>query len=151
AYYVATHFAMNTNSDSLISSSLPWRQTEIAYDAAFPQQNNLIFAVIDGVTAERAEEAASSLDAALRTQPLFFESGRRPDGGPFFSRNGLLFLSLPDVQRVTQQLIEAQPLLGPLAADPSLRGIMEGLSTALMGVEAGQTTLAQVSRSFGSL
>src|ERR1051326_2352616 len=151
AYYVATHFAMNTDSESLISSRLPWRQTEIAYDAAFPQQNNLIVAVIDGVTAERAEEAASSLDAALRAQPQFFESIRRPDGGPFFSRNGLLFLPLPDVQRATQQLIQAQPLLGSLAADPSLRGIMTSLSTALMGVEAGQTTLAEIGQSFGPL
>src|SRR5215510_6318198 len=82
AYYVASHFAMNTDSESLLSAKLPWRQIEIAYDAAFPQQNNLIVAVIDGVTAERTEEAASSLDAALRTQPQFFESVRRPDAGP---------------------------------------------------------------------
>ena len=151
AYYAATHFAINTNSEDLLSKDLPWRKTELTYDAAFPRENNLILAVIDGATAERAEQGASALDAALRETPRYFASIRRPDGSPFFQRNGLLFLPLADVQNTTQQLISAQPLLGSLAADPSLRGLMTSLSTALMGVEAGQVNLDEVSRPFEPL
>ena len=66
----------------------------------------------------------------------------RPDGGPFFNQNGILFLPLPEVKDTTQQLIKAQPFLGGLAADPSLRGIMANLSTYLLGVQAGQAKLA---------
>jgi hypothetical protein len=116
-YYAATHFAMNTNSEDLLSKDLPWRKIELHYDASFPQENNLILAVVDGVTAERAEQGAVALDSALRADPKYFATIRRPDGNPFFQHNGLLFLPLAEVQNTTQQLITAQPLLGSLAAD----------------------------------
>src|SRR6185295_10483990 len=38
------------------------------------------------------------------------------------------------------------PFLGPLAADPSLRGIMHSLTTALTGVARGQAKLADLQR-----
>ncbi len=40
----------------------------------------------------------------------------RPDGGPFWDREGLLLLSPQEVQDTTAQLIKAQPFLGPIAA-----------------------------------
>jgi predicted RND superfamily exporter protein len=77
-YYTVTHFKMNTDTESLISSDTAWRKREIAHNKAFPQQTNLIAIVVDGVTPERAEEAASSLTAALATNPKLFPlSGAR--------------------------------------------------------------------------
>src|ERR1019366_8863608 len=54
------------------------------------------------------------------------------------------FLPLADVQATLQQLFKAQPFLGAMAADPSLRGIMDSLSTALLGVASGQAKLADL-------
>jgi hypothetical protein len=142
--YTSRHFAMTTDTAELISTDLEWRQREIAYDAAFPQQEDLIVAVIDGATPEIAESAAASLTAALREKPGLFRSVRRPDGGPFFDRNGLLLLPLEEVQATTEQLIRAQPFLGPLAADPSLRGVLGSLSTALEGIARGQAGLRDI-------
>ena len=71
---------------------------------------------------------------------------RRPDGGDFFNKNGLLFLPDDEVKTTTEQMIQASPFLGPMAADPSLRGIMTSLQTALMGVERGQAKLADLDR-----
>ena len=48
----------------------------------------------------------------------------RPDGGEFFARNGVLFLSVDEVRRDMAQLIKAEPFLGTLAADPTLRGVL---------------------------
>src|SRR5262249_44360675 len=50
-----------------------------------------------------------------------------------------------------QQLIAAQPLLGAIANDASLRGIMTSLSTALLGVQHGQTELAKLEPSIAAL
>ncbi len=119
---------------------------EKRYDKAFPQQNNLILVVIDGATAERADEAAASLAAALKTDTRHFTHVRRPDAGPFFAHNGLLLLPEKEVQQTMQQLIAAQPFLGGLAADPSLRGLMTTLDTTLLGVEGGQTKLAAIDK-----
>ena len=114
--------------------------------SCLPQQNNTIEIVVDGATAERADEAASALAATLAKNHLRFISVRRPDGGPFFAQEGLLLLPLSSVQQTTDALIKAQPFLGGLAVDPSLRGIMKTLDTTLLGVSSGQTTLANLDR-----
>ena len=145
-YYAVTHFAMDTNSENLVSPMAAWRMDEARYDAAFPEQNNLILAVVDGATAERAEEAAAALTAALKRDHTHFTLVRRPDGGPFFEHDGLLLLPLKDVKETMQQLIAAQPFLGGLAADPSLRGVMNTLNTTLLGVEGGQTELSSLDK-----
>ncbi len=140
-FFAATHFKMNSDTAQLISHDLPWRQRQAAFDKLFPQNDNLIVTVVDGVTPERAEQGASALAAALAAHKDVFVSIRRPDAGDFFTHNGLLFLPVQKVKSTTEQLVKAQSFLGALAADPSLRGIMTSLSTALQGVQHGQATL----------
>ena len=144
AAFAATHFAMTTDTDALLSPKLDWRQQEAAYDKLFPQHDDEIVVVVDGKTPELAEEAAVGLAARLAARPALFTHIERPDGGDFFAREGLLYLPLKDVQDATAQMIKAQPFLGPMAADPSLRGLMGGLSTALTGVKLGQASLADL-------
>lgn len=147
--YSATHFALNTDTTKLVSPDLPWRKREAAFEAIFPQPKNLVLIVIDGATSERANEAATALSQALAKRPDLFLSVRQPGGGAFFEQNGLLFLPLKETQSATEQMIAAQPFLGALAADPSLRGVMDSLSTALVGVERGAITLDRLARPIG--
>ena len=144
--YATRNFAMNSNSEMLISPNVPWRIRQAEFDRAFPQRNNLILVVVDGATPERAEQAAAKLANKLSAASRFFWSVRRPDGGAFFNREGLLYLDVPQLRNSLNQLIAAQPFLGGLAADPSLRGVMNNLSTALMGVEHGQAKLESLQR-----
>jgi uncharacterized protein len=139
AAYTAEHFAINTDTGALISSHLPWRQRELQLDAAFPQRADTILVVVDGPTPERAEAATRELAAALGAKPDQIAEIYRPDGGAFFERNGLLFLSVDEVRQATEQLIRAQPFLGTLAADPSLRGLADALALIPKGVKEGQT------------
>jgi uncharacterized protein len=142
--YTSSHFAMNSNSEELISADVGWRQREIQFDRLFPQQSNLILVVIDGRTPEMAEAAATALTARLKQDKRLFPDVYRPDGGSFFDHNGLLFLPLNDVQTNARQLIKAQPFLGALAEDPSLRGLMDSLSAALLGVSHGDAQLSDI-------
>ncbi|RBP12186.1 hypothetical protein DFR50_11415 [Roseiarcus fermentans] len=141
AVYAASHIAITTDSSKLLSSSLPWRQQEIRLDAEFPQRTDLITAVIDATTPEAAEKAASALANALQQRPDLIRTVSRPGGGPFFAREGVLFLSLDEVKSDTAQLIKAQPFLGTLAADPTLRGITGAISQSVEGLRVGKTTL----------
>src|SRR5215469_3776179 len=141
-WYTTNNFAINTDSGQLIDAKVGWRMRQARFDAAFPRESNLILLVIDGVTPELAYSAAERLTARLAANPKLFTHVFRPDGGPFFNQNGILFLSLPEVKDTTQQLIKAQPFLGGLASDPSLRGIMANLSTYLLGVQAGEAKFA---------
>ena len=65
AVYTARHIAIDTDSSKLFSSALPWRQREMTYDAAFPQQTRLIAVIVDGNTPELAESATSALARRL--------------------------------------------------------------------------------------
>ena len=144
AFTAAARFQMTTDTSALISPNVPWRQQERAMEAAFPQLTDSMLVVIDGQTPELAEGAAAKLSARMAADTTHFRRVTRPDGGDFFAREGLLFQSKAEVQATTASLIKAQPLLGPLAADPSLRGVAGALSTMLDGVEAGSASFDQI-------
>lgn len=149
--YAASALAVDTDTEKLISVELPWRQREAEFDRAFPQRVDLIAIVIDAATADQAEDATAALTARLSQHPDLFKSVRRPDGGAFFTRNGLLFLSTQEVRETVEQLIDAQPLLGTLAADPSLRGVFTAIDMALQGVEHGEITLESLAAPLSAL
>ena len=133
--YTAKHIAIDSDSSRLISPNVSWRQSERALDAAFPRHANLIAVVVDGSTPELAEQATAALTQRLSGQTGLFRAVWRPDGGPFFDRAGLLFESTTALAQTMQQLITAQPLLGSLAADPSLRGLMHALDLVVEGMQ----------------
>jgi len=149
--YAAANFAMSTNTDQLISKAPPWRQREAAFDRLFRPEGDPLVVVIDGATPELAERAAAEMTARLGARRDLFHDVRRPDAGPFFATEGLLFESPADVRASLDQTIAAQPFLGPLAADPSLRGLMSMLSMAARGVGSGDTTLAALDRPMSAL
>ncbi len=142
--YVLGHFAMSSNTYDLLSPKLPWRIRETEFNTLFPQAGPKIVVVVDGQTPELTEAATTSLAQLLRTEHRLFRSVHRPDSGPFWARNGLLYAPTQEVQATMAQLIKVEPFLGPMAADPSLRGLMGALSTALQGVNSGQTSLENI-------
>ncbi len=122
AYLTATRFAIDTDTNHLFSSDIPWRQNEIELYKAFPQLDNLIIAVIDANSPEAAEDASKRLGAALAGQPLIRRVWR-PEDEEFFKKNGLLYLDPSEVQKITATLIAQRDVLQPLAEDPTLRGL----------------------------
>jgi hopanoid biosynthesis associated RND transporter like protein HpnN len=140
-YYAKEHFAISTDTGQLISAHLPWRQREIQYDAAFPQQSDTIVVVVDAATPELATDASHRLTAALASRTDHIQWVRQPDAGPFFERNGLLFLSTAEITETTEQLIRSQAFLATLASDPTLRGFARSLAFIPQGVKAGRIEL----------
>ncbi|HET9762820.1 MAG TPA: MMPL family transporter, partial [Casimicrobiaceae bacterium] len=146
AWYANRHIAIDTDTAKLIASDVPWRQREIAFDAAFPQRLDLIAVVVDAPTAEVAERSTAALTAALSRNTELFRSVRRPDAGPFFEREGLLFMPLNELDAALERVIAAQPLLAVVAADPTLHGLVSALRLMLEGARrdpAAWMSLAQ--------
>ncbi len=135
--YSARNITIDTDLNKLISQDLPWRQQEAAMDKAFPQNVDLLVAVVDGKTPDLAEDAAAALAAKLKSQDTLFRNVRVPDGIMFFRQNGMLFLPKNEVQDFADQIIKAQPFLGTLAADPSLRGVFSAIGLLALGVGHG--------------
>ncbi|HXW73223.1 MAG TPA: MMPL family transporter [Steroidobacteraceae bacterium] len=131
--YVKGHFAMTTDTYALLSPKLPWRVRQAAFDLAFPQDSANVVVVVDGQTPELSESAAATLAKNLSAQPRLFHAVQRPDSGPFWEHDRLLFASTEDVKTAIAQLLKSQPFLGSMAADPSLRGLANTLSLTLRG------------------
>ncbi|MBL6457526.1 MMPL family transporter [Belnapia sp. T6] len=148
---VTQRFAMNTDVDALFPAGLPWRETEQRLATAFPQRERLIAVVVDGPTADAADRAAAGLAEALERRRDLFLTVRRPDALPFFRRNGLLFLEEAELRDTTERIIAAQPLLGTLAADPSLRGLATALGLVLEGVARGEAELSAIAAPLAAL
>src|SRR5262249_20978708 len=72
--YTARHFAINADVAKLISSELPWRQRELAYQAVFTHATELIVAVVDAPTPELAGAATRALTDRLSRQRELFKS-----------------------------------------------------------------------------
>ena len=151
ALAVGSRFSMNTNTDALFPPDLPWRLTEERIAAAFPQRERVIAVVVDGETGDAADRAAAGLAGALEQRHDLFLAVERPDALPFFRRNALLFLDTDEVRQTTERIIAAQPLLGTLAADPSLRGLATALGLILQGIERGDATLSDLSAPLSAL
>jgi hopanoid biosynthesis associated RND transporter like protein HpnN len=150
-WYVIGHFKINTDINQLISADLDWRIREAAVVKGFPQKSDLLVVVIDGNTSDATEEAAEALTLKLRNMPKRFSQVVRPDKIPFFQKNGLLFLSKDEVGTTLDQMIQAEPVLGILAGDPSLRGFFGMINFMLQGVERGETDFKQLDAPFNTI
>lgn len=146
----AARIGVSTDTDTLFSASLPWRQRQIAWDAEFPQFNNLLVAVIDAREPEEADATAAALAQDLSKDHAQFTEVERPDASPYLQRNGLLFLAPDKLEDLLDRTIDAQPFLGQLVADPSARGLFAALGLLALGVEHGQSlaTFAPELRAF---
>ena len=143
--YTAGHFAIDADVNKLISKQLPWRQREVAFEKSFPPKEETILAVIDAPTSELATQATTALIQKLAPQKDHFHSILEAGGGPFFAKNGLLFLPTQEVIGLTKKLGEAKPLIQTLAQDSNLRGLTTALNYALIGVRMNQYTLDDLS------
>ncbi len=137
-----TWLGVSTDTDKLFAASLPWRQRDMAFNAAFPQFQDLLVAVVDGASPEVAGQTAAALAAALGQDHQHFDAVRRPDASPYLEQNGLLFLDPAPLGKLLDSTIDAQPFLGQLARDPSARGLFAALGLVGQGIERGQADVA---------
>lgn len=131
AVYFVQNIKINTNTGEMLSAELPYRQHTKVIDQLFPQYSDNILVVIDGANPDLVDEAADRLVTHLRKNPKVFGLIYDPVSLPFFRQNGLLYLSLNDLFDLTDRLAEAQPFLGTLWNDPSLRGLFNLISLAI--------------------
>ncbi|PPQ40529.1 hypothetical protein SAMN06265338_102157 [Rhodoblastus acidophilus] len=146
-YYAGAHFKINSDINAMLSPDLGWRKTEQAFEKAF-HHYDAVYAVVEAPTPELAAQATRALTARLDADKTHFRSAANIAGLPFFARNGLLFLPLPDLERAVGGLSQAGPLIQDLTSDPSLRGLVAALEDGLIGVNSNKLQLNDMTRLF---
>lgn len=129
--YTMDNLTVNTNTADMISTQLPFQQNRLKLEKAFPQDVNTIMLLVEGGTPEQTAAVVKRLSGGLRANKAVIESVSVPDEGEFFDRNGMLYLSLTDLENISKQLANAQPFIGKLSKDNSLHGFFEILGLAI--------------------
>lgn len=121
---------LGVNSDpiAMLDEDLPFRQTDERLRAEFPNLDNNLLAVVEAPTPEQATLAARQVRRELAALPEVVNSVSWPAGSDFFARNGLLFLSLAELEALGERLTAAQPLLGRLARQTDAAALFELLA-----------------------
>ena len=133
-FYSIRNFKINTDLNSMISEKLHFRKIEKDFFRVFPQLADTIVIVLDADTAEHALSARKCIVERLNKTGLY-KTIYEPGGGIFFEKNGLLYLSVDQLENIADRLADAQPLLAFLSRDLSLRGLFSVLGTALNQTE----------------
>ncbi len=136
--YAVKHLQLDTDQAHLISPNIPYRVAEGIYDKAFPQSTDSLVAVIDAPSSAEAEQAVEQLKDKLAPQTDVFRMVRRPPEETYFRAHGLLFLSTDELTELSDRLSQAQPMIGTLHQDPSLRGFLSVIQLGMQAVQHGQ-------------
>jgi hopanoid biosynthesis associated RND transporter like protein HpnN len=146
-FYTSRNFSINTDINTLISPNLDWRKRDNQFEKAFDRERTIL-AVVEAPTPELTGTAADALAQKLSGDTTHFESVQPLGSGEFFDKNGLLFLPVEEVGKLTGQFSSAAPLIEIMAGDPSIRGLTGALETGLAGIKRGQVKLDSTERPF---
>lgn len=121
--FLANNLRIDTDTEEMLSSSLPFRQNTIALDKGFPQFDGLMLIVLNAPNPDAADDAARKLVDEFRQVPEMFSDVFSFESDPFLRQHGLLYTEVEDLNALADRLIAAQPFLGVLWQQPNLQGL----------------------------
>lgn len=134
-YYTVRNLGIDTDTTKILSQDLPFLQDRARFLEAFPQDDASILVVVDAPTPEKAARALAYLAAKFNEGKDYIESVHVPGEGEFFERHALLYLDLDDLNELAGKMAEAQPFVGTLMRDNSLKSLLSIVGLAVSGEE----------------
>lgn len=138
-WYVAQNLGMNTDTAEMLSEELPFRVNLKHYNETFPQDIDTLLVVLNAPTPEQARSATQRLAARLKQDSTHFHDVYPPRVDEFTARNGLLYQSIPELERIIDSVAAAQPLIARITRDPTLASFADILTTAVEELHKGRT------------
>lgn len=129
--YAALNLGVDADPNAMISQDLPFRVRERDFSASFRAATDEMLIVVDADSASSAGRAADALAAKLAPHTDLFAKVQLMGGGPFFRKNGLLYLEVAELEELANQLAAVQPFLAEIARDASPVGIADLLARAV--------------------
>jgi hopanoid biosynthesis associated RND transporter like protein HpnN len=137
--YVARNLGMNTDTAEMLSEELPFRVNLKRYNESYPQDIDTLLIVLDAPTPEQVRVAAENLAVRLKQDPEHFYDVYSPRVDDFTARNGLLYQGVPELERITDSLAAAQPLITRINRDSSLTAFADVLTSAVDELNKGRS------------
>ncbi|MDC9728560.1 MAG: MMPL family transporter [Methyloprofundus sp.] len=134
--YIKDNLGVNNNSAEMLSPDLPFQQNTKRLEQHFPQDAGTIIFVVDAETPEETAIIANKLSAQLKQNTDNFSSSYIPEDNEFFRQQALLYLSVDELEDLSNNLTDAQPFIGYLAQNYHLAGLLDILTKALENKES---------------
>ena len=136
--YTANNLGIHTDTTDMLSEEIPFRVNHKRYKEAFPQYEEAFLLVVDAPTPEQAHAAAKQLNFHLQNDTEHFYETSYPSGDPFFEQNGLLYKDIDELEKITDRLAAAQPLIARLADNLTLDTFASVLTDAVVEITNGR-------------
>ncbi|MEE9580339.1 MAG: MMPL family transporter, partial [Nitrosomonadaceae bacterium] len=137
--YISRNLGMNTDTTDMLAEHLPFRVNLKHYNKTFPQEMDSLLLVLDAPTPEQAYAAAGLLSARLKKDTTNFQDVYAPNVDSFFVHNSLLYESIPELERITDHMASAQPLIARIARNPTLHTFTSVLTGAIEELRKGRS------------
>ncbi len=121
---------VNSDASDMIAESVPYRQAQIAFEAAFPHLDEQVLVLVRAETADATDVVASDLVRALNAKPEAVRSVFAPSVEPFFERNGLLYLDVDELEDLLARMSRSAALIERLSRDPTIEALFDALTQA---------------------
>ncbi|MBW2267975.1 MAG: MMPL family transporter [Deltaproteobacteria bacterium] len=118
--YAALSLGVNMHHTAILDDDLPFWKHYHEFADVFPILDEALLVVVDADTATEARDAALLLADNLAQRPEAYKDVYVPGGDEFFERNALLYLSVEEIEDLSDHLASVQPLLASVSQDASL-------------------------------
>jgi hopanoid biosynthesis associated RND transporter like protein HpnN len=118
--YAVMNLGVNTHHTAILSDDLEFWKQYNEFAEVFPILDEVLLVVVDAETSGGARNAALDLADRLREDRDLFQDVYVPGGDPFFQRSALLYLSVEELEELSDQLASVQPLMAEISRDRSL-------------------------------
>ncbi|WP_020561742.1 MMPL family transporter [Methylosarcina fibrata] len=137
--YTANNLSINTDTAELIAPDAPFQQNRRKFEKAFSKDMHTLLLVVESSAPELTRSATKRLGRLLNADQTHFDSVYIPNENQFFHKNGLLYLDVEDLQKLSANLSQAQPFIGRISQEPNLTGFFSILQDALDSANKDQT------------
>ncbi len=156
AFYSARNLGVITDTSVMLSKELGYLKVYRHFKKEFPHSYNQIVILIEAVTPDLAADARDRLASELRKKSKLFPWVYLPGDDTFFKKNGLLFLSVDELEDLADSLAKAQPILARLVERTDIASLFSILADALKerkkGVEIDLSRVfSELDRTFEAL
>ena len=136
-FYSAGHLGVITDTAVMLSEKLGYLKVYRHFKKEFPHSYNQIVILIEAITPDLAIDARDKLATELKKHKKLFPWIYVPGGDEFFKKNGLLFLSVDELETLLDNLSKAQPIIARLIDDTTLNTFFSTLTLAIKERQKG--------------
>lgn len=120
--YTINHLGVNTNTAEMLSPDLPFQKNRVRLEEAFPKESDTLLLVVEASSPEKTWQSTERLIRELRQDSLFI-SVYSPSISDFLKQQALFYLEPEELEDLANELTDAQPFIGYLSQNYSVKGL----------------------------